>query len=211
MLENLFLSAKIHNFARRNKKNKKNMSVVLHKIIDEHEYCWYDSTNVLYSVCHDKKDDFKDVTLVFKGGRTYLYKNVDVNDYLKFRNSESQGKALRQYFDVKVNEAGDKKYQIVRLSDINLDDLAEKRKEIEDEMKKEKAENVKKQEDEESVIHYTFLEDNDMVRLYKDGNLLVSGISKSSISAADLLDALGIKYEVKSIRNKDVNPENSLI
>lgn len=74
---------------------------------------WYDSSNVLYSECDDKEDALKSVKVVFKNGSTYLYKDVNVNDYLLFRESPSQGKALNKFL---------KKYEYEKLepTDLNL-------------------------------------------------------------------------------------------
>ena len=58
---------------------------------------WYDSSNLLYSECDDKLDDLKDLRITFKNGRTYLYKKVDVNDYVLFAHGgteASNGKAF---------------------------------------------------------------------------------------------------------------------
>ncbi len=66
------------------------------------EKCWYDSTNIIYSECYDNKDALKDVKVVFKDGRSYMYKGVAVNNYLLFRSDYSQGKALYKYIALKV-------------------------------------------------------------------------------------------------------------
>jgi hypothetical protein len=73
--------------------------------------CWYDSTNIIYSECEDKVDDFKALKIVFKGGRTYNYKEIDVRDYVAFKHATSQGKALntflKKYEYEKVEESTD--------------------------------------------------------------------------------------------------------
>ena len=75
---------------------------------------WYDSSNVVYSECDDVTDGLKVLRVTFKNGRTYQYKNVDVNDYLLFRENESQGKALNKFI---------KQYAAERIEDKNVDDL----------------------------------------------------------------------------------------
>lgn len=57
---------------------------------------WYDSSTVFYSECDDKENALKELKVVFKNGSTYLYKDVNVNDYLLFRESASQGKTLHR-------------------------------------------------------------------------------------------------------------------
>ena len=64
------------------------------------DHAWYDSSNIVYSACEDKVDDLKTLKVVFKNGATYLYKKVDVNDYLMFMAGGldgSNGKALNKF------------------------------------------------------------------------------------------------------------------
>lgn len=65
---------------------------------------WYKSSNIVYSECLDPEDDYKELQVVFSNGSRYKYKNVDVNDYLLFREAESQGKALTAYIKSKGYE-----------------------------------------------------------------------------------------------------------
>ena len=58
---------------------------------------WYHSSNIKYSECIDNDNDLKTLKVVFNNGTQYRYDRVDVRDYLLFRDSESQGKALNQY------------------------------------------------------------------------------------------------------------------
>lgn len=65
---------------------------------------WYNSSNVLYSECEDKENDYKTLIVVFKGGAAYKYTNVDVNDYLMFMAGGldgSNGKALNKFIKAK--------------------------------------------------------------------------------------------------------------
>lgn len=75
---------------------------------------WYDSTNVIYSECDDVLNSLKTLKLTFKDGRTYVYKEVDVNDYLLFRESQSQGKAFFRYI---------KKYECERVDNSDLNKI----------------------------------------------------------------------------------------
>lgn len=74
---------------------------------------WYDSSTVVYSECDDKENSLKTVKVVFKNGSTYLYKDVKVNDYLLFRESASQGKAIHRIFN-------GYEYEKIENSDVNL-------------------------------------------------------------------------------------------
>lgn len=75
---------------------------------------WYNSSNVIYSECIDKEGELKTVKVVFKNGGTYQYKNVNVNDYLMFREDSSQGKAINKFI---------KKYEFEKLEMTNINDI----------------------------------------------------------------------------------------
>lgn len=65
---------------------------------------WYNSSSIVYSECEDRENELKLLKVVFKGGGTYLYKDVDVNDYVMFVHGGldgSNGKALNQYIKPK--------------------------------------------------------------------------------------------------------------
>ena len=82
---------------------------------------WFESSNVLFSICDDKVDALKEVTVCFSDGRTYLYSGVYINDYLMFRNSLSQGKDLFKYIAVKDN--GVPRYKTTKLENTDLKEL----------------------------------------------------------------------------------------
>ena len=65
---------------------------------------WYDSSNVKYSECDDHDNALKTLRVVFNNGTQYEYKNVNVQDFLFFRDAVSQGKALNQYIKGKGYE-----------------------------------------------------------------------------------------------------------
>lgn len=81
------------------------------------DYCWYNSSNLLYSECIDHKDDFKTLYIVFNNGVKYVYKDVNVNDYLMFRTELSQGVSLNKYL---------KKYKYERLETVSIPELMER-------------------------------------------------------------------------------------
>lgn len=94
--------------------------IVYNKYLDNQDYTWYDSSNVLFSKCYDNPDsNTKTLKIVFKNGRTYIYKDVDINDYLTFKMAQSNGQA--------VNTSIIKKYKGVRISDTDVDKLSELR------------------------------------------------------------------------------------
>lgn len=78
------------------------------------EYCWYDSSNVVYTECLDPDNDFKTLKVVFSNGTQYEYKKVNSMDYLLLREDPSQGKALNRIIK-------GKKYEYEKLEDADLD------------------------------------------------------------------------------------------
>lgn len=80
------------------------------------DHVWYQSSNIKYSECLDKKDELKVLTVVFANGTRYRYSNVNVNDYLFFREAVSQGKALNQFIK-------GKNYPYEKLDNANIDDI----------------------------------------------------------------------------------------
>lgn len=94
--------------------------IVYNKYLDNQDHTWYDSSNVLFSKCYDDPNsNTKTLKIVFKNGRTYIYKDVDINDYLTFKTAQSNGQA--------VNTSIIKKYKGVRISDTDVDKLTELR------------------------------------------------------------------------------------
>lgn len=102
------------------------MGLIINKYECNIDKCWYESSNVIYSECVDKKDAYKDLTVVFKDGRAYLYKDVIVQDYLFFRESESQGKALNKYILTKF--MGRNKYMFEKLDNFDINEIDKQRK-----------------------------------------------------------------------------------
>lgn len=105
----------------------------IYKVYDKDtgiERAWYNSSNILYSECDDIKDAYKTLRVTFRNGSTYEYHNVDVNDYLLFRQGAlngSNGKAFAKYIKAK--------YQFTKLPQKNPADIE---KELEDEREKKK-------------------------------------------------------------------------
>ena len=77
---------------------------------------WYLSSNVKYSECVDRDNELKVLRVVFNNATQYEYKDVDVSQYLLFRDAESQGKALNQYIKPKG-------YAYEKLEDVDLGTL----------------------------------------------------------------------------------------
>ena len=86
---------------------------------------WFDSSNIVYAECKDNKDELKTVTVVFSTGSKYVYYGVDVNDWIKFRESDSQGKALNMFISKKDKDTKKPIYEYRRLEDINVNEINE--------------------------------------------------------------------------------------
>lgn len=68
----------------------------------ELDRAWFDSSNVVYGECDDSSNtQEKTVVIVFKNGSQYQYSDVNIGDWLDFKASESQGKALNSIFKAK--------------------------------------------------------------------------------------------------------------
>ena len=85
-------------------------------IDDVKDRAWFDSSNILYGECYESDTQYKTVRIVFKNGSTYEYSDVLVADWVSFKNADSQGKALNEYF--KKNG-----YEYKRIDDSNIENL----------------------------------------------------------------------------------------
>lgn len=86
---------------------------------------WFDSSNIIYAECIDNTNDLKTVTIVFKNGTQYLYSGVNVNDWLLFREAESQGKSISKYISKKNPITKEAIYKYHKLQDADLDKINE--------------------------------------------------------------------------------------
>lgn len=157
------------------------MAIIFNKYIDEKDHTWYDSSNVIYSVCYDSKTDEKCLKIIFKNGRTYLYNNVDVNDYIGFKMSESQGKGVNQYIV--------KKYDGIRLSDTDMKDL--------EELKNELMETNKQLEDADtkSLYHLSVNDKTGEFVLLLNNTPIYRGV-EGEVSIINLFASMNIKYSI---------------
>ncbi len=101
--------------------------ITYNRYVNQEDHVWYDSSNIVYSKCYDTQNSkFKTLKIVFKGGRTYVYRNVDADDYLMFKTAESNG----QEFNKRI-----KKYDALRIEDTDMEKLTELRESFENEIK----------------------------------------------------------------------------
>lgn len=176
------------------------MSAILNIYKDNVDYTWYDSSNVLYSECYDKDNDLKDLKIVFKGGRSYLYEKIDVNDYLMFRSDLSQGKALNKYIIIK-DANGNPKHNVVRLPDTDLNELENSRLMIIEER------NKSVEETNNTIYHVELDESNDNVRLLFEDKVVFEGV-ENKISIFKLLKALNIRADITKVETPNLNSDD---
>lgn len=167
--------------------------IVFNKYVNSRDYTWYDSSNVVYSECIDTNKAFKTLKMVFKGGRQYIYHNVDPSDYLMFRNAESNGKAFSTYI---------KKYECQRLPDITMEELDEKRKEFEEDNKV----------TEEAFTNLAYLlemnAETKEIRLSLNGKVIFEGV-EDKVNIMRLLKCMSINYQFKEMEEtKDGQDES---
>ena len=155
------------------------MAIVFNKYIDSKDHTWYDSSNVLYSLCYDNASVEKTLKVVFNQGRTYLYKDVDAGDYLSFKTSQSSGKGLNQYIV--------KKYAGVRIQDTDLEELEKLKNEfIEDNNQIEQAMT-------NLAYHLSVNDNTGEFALSLNGKVLYRGI-EGQVSILNLLRSMNINY-----------------
>ena len=80
------------------------MSKIFNFYANDVDKTWYQSSNIKYSECIDHDNELKTLKVVFNNATQYLYKKVNVQDYLLFRDAASQGKALNEYIKPKGYE-----------------------------------------------------------------------------------------------------------
>lgn len=101
--------------------------IVFNRYVNQEDHTWYDSSNVVYSKCYDTQSTkFKTLKIVFKGGRTYLYKDVDTDHYMQFKTAQSNGEAFNKYI---------KQYKAVRITDTDMQKLNELQESFKEEKK----------------------------------------------------------------------------
>lgn len=169
------------------------MAIIYNKYINNRDHNWYDSSNVLYSVCYDTNADKKTLKIVFKQGRTYLYKDVNVSDYLMFKNSESHGKSVNEYII--------KKYKGVRLSDTSEDTLNTLKEEFINENK------VTEEAFTNLAYHLEMNDETNEFRLWLNDKVIFEGI-ENNVSILRLLKCMNIRYSYSAMEKPITNIED---
>ena len=166
--------------------------IVFNRYVNQEDHTWYDSSNVVYSKCYDTQSTkFKTLKIVFKGGRTYLYKNVDADHYLQFKNAQSNGEAFNKYI---------KPYKAVRITDTDM----EKLNELQESFKEEKKE-IDEQKLGDLVYRIQVDEKTGEFIILMGDKILFRGI-EGQFSILNLFTSLNFKYILQQV---DELPNNS--
>ena len=158
------------------------------------EHTWYVSSNIVYSQCYDKGEG-KSLKVVFKGGRTYLYRGVSIEDYIMFRDGESTGENANKYII--------KKYKSVRLEDVPTDELEKMRNEF---MESDKVVNDTIGS---LIYHVEANRETGEIRLKLGDKVIYEGID-GQISLIDLFASMQIKYTASELTTPLYN-ENDFV
>ena len=145
------------------------MSKILKIYENEVERVWYDSSNVFYSECDDGDKSDKTVRVTFKDGRTYEYEDVNVFDYVAFRNADSQGKVLNSTL---------KQYKVQRIENKDITALSE---ELEGRLKPVDIEDEKVESQYYVVINeddFNILKDDNIVKTISLNNSVINVIKE---------------------------------
>lgn len=160
--------------------------IVYNKYLDNQDYTWYDSSNVIFSKCYDNPDSSsKTLKIVFKNGRTYIYKDVDINDYLTFKTAKSNGQS--------VNTSIVKKYKGVRISDTDVDKLTKLK---DDFIESEK--NISETQMKDLVYKVDYDEKNSEFIL-KIGDKVIYHGNENKVSLFSLFKSMNIAYSLNVV------------
>ena len=165
--------------------------IVYNKYINSKDCTWYDSSNIVYSECLDTSEQEKTLKIIFKQGRTYIYKKVNVSDYVLFKNADSNGKAFNQHI---------KKYDCVRLPDTDLTKLEETKQQY-----------IKENQQLDEIFtnlsyHIDYNPETDEIRLKLNDNVIFEGI-ENQISMLRLLKSMHIAYSLETSNEFKIEKE----
>lgn len=160
------------------------MAKIFNMYIKNEDHTWYDSSNIVYSVIFDDQtNNNKSLKIVFKGGRTYLYKNVDPIDYHMFREAQSQGSV----FNEKI-----KHYECIKQDNTDLDKLEELKQHF-----------ISLQNPTEYNIHINLNDKTGEFNLSINNNMVFEGI-EGNVSIVNLFKAMGLQYSL-TVNTEDLH------
>lgn len=155
------------------------------RYVNQEDHVWYDSSNIVYSKCYDtQSSNLKTIKIVFKGGRTYVYKQVDTNDYLLFKMATSNGEAFNKYI---------KKYEAVRIADTDMAKLTELQETFKEEIKESDEQKLG-----ELIYNIKVDEKTGEFIIVLGDKTLFRGI-EGNFSILNLFSSLNIKYSLQKV------------
>lgn len=163
--------------------------LIYNKYINERDYSWYDSSNILFSECIDTTQEEKTLKIVFKNGRKYLYKNVNVKDYLLFKNAESNGSAFNKHI---------RKYETVRMPDVDLKEIDDLKESME------KVDNKLEETNPNTIYHIEYNPETKEFELSLNNEIIFSGID-DKVNIFRLFKSMNIMY---SFNTKEQGEKN---
>lgn len=168
--------------------------IVYNKYINNEDYTWYDSSNVIFSKCYDNNSDSKTLKIVFKDGRTYLYKDVATMDYISFKSAQSNGSAFSRNI---------KKYNGVRISDTDLTKLST----LQDNFIK-NDEHIVNETFSNLNYHIDLCSETGEFQLKLNDNVIYTAV-EGQVSIMNLLKSMNIKYSWREVEKIDkITDEN---
>lgn len=168
--------------------------ITYNKYVDNQDYTWYDSTNVRFSKCYDNPNSStKTLKIVFKNGRTYVYKDVDINDYLSFKTSSSNGEAVNKYIV--------KKYKGVRITDTSEDKLEQLKADFIKETEEASEMQVK------DLVYQVEYDEKNAEFILKMGDKIVYHGVENKVSLFSLFKSMNISYSLQVVENIDYNTD----
>lgn len=159
--------------------------ITYNKYINSEDHTWYDSSNVVFSKCYDNDLETKTLKVVFKNGRTYLYKDVSVNDYIAFKSAPSTGEAINKFII--------KKYKGVRIADTDIEQLNECKNDFitrDNQIQGEPISNLD--------YHLKFKNETGEFQLLLGDKVIYTGV-EGSVSIVNLLKSMNINYSWEEV------------
>lgn len=155
------------------------------RYINQEDHVWYDSSNIIYSKCYDTQSSKqKTVKIVFKGGRTYVYKDIHTDDYLQFKMAMSNGEAFNKYI---------KKYSAIRIADTDMTKLSELQETFKDETKKNEEEKLG------NLIYNIKVDEKTGEFIIVLGDKVLFRGIEGNFSILNLFSSLNIKYALQRV------------
>ena len=166
---------------------------IFNRYINKVDHVWYDSSNVKYSACYDNSTPLSTLKVVLRGGATYIYKNVTLEDYMLFKSATSNGSVFNKHIV--------KNYKGIRLEDTDLEKL--------EEFKNSFMEETKTIQDSTNKFAYKLEinKETNEIRLKMGERTLFEGV-EGQIRLIDVLNSMGLAYSMSEDNTPCKTEEN---